>query len=102
MDPVFDLVDRHPEVPFSRLPVPAAVPFDAPYTYSKYYQNTKINESAKLYKVNLTWWDDGVGRLLDHIESRGLMADTLFVFVSDNGCEQDAHVEYKQREDSTI
>ena len=44
----------------------------------------------------------GVDRLLDHIESRGLMEDTLFVFVSDNGWEQDAHVEYKQRADSTI
>ena len=104
MDPVFDFIDRHQEVPFLVWFAPSLphVPFDAPYTYRKYYQDKNITESAKLYYANLTWWDDGVGRLLDHIESRGLMEDTLFVFVSDNGWEQDANVEYKQREDSTI
>ena len=104
MDPLFDFIDRHREQPFFVWFAPSLphVPFDAPYTYTKYYQDMDLSESAKLYYANLTWWDDGVGRLLDHVESRGLMEDTLFIFISDNGWEQDADVEYKQREDSTI
>ena len=104
MEPLFDFIDRNREQPFFVWFAPSLphVPFDAPYTYRKYYQDMDISQSAKLYYANLTWWDDGVGRLLDHVESRGLMEDTLFVFISDNGWEQDADVEYKQREDSTI
>ena len=104
MEPLFDFIDRHREQPFFVWFAPSLphVPFDAPYTYAKYYQDMDISESAKLYYANVTWWDDGVGRLLDHVESRGLMQDTLFVYVSDNGWEQDADVEYKQTEDSTI
>ena len=104
MEPLFDFIDRNREQPFFVWFAPSLphVPFDAPYTYSKYYRDMDISESAKLYYANLTWWDDGVGRLLDHVESRGLMEDTLFVFISDNGWEQDADVEYKQREDSTM
>ena len=104
MEPVFDFIDRHQEQPFFIWFAPSLphVPFDAPYTYRKYYQDMDISESAKLYYANLTWWDDGVGQLLDHVESRGLMEDTLFVFISDNGWEQDADVEYQQGENATI
>ncbi len=104
MEPLFDFIDSHREQPFFIWFAPSLphVPFDAPYTYSKYYQDMDISESAKLYYSNVTWWDDGVGRLLDHIESRELMQDTLFVYISDNGWQQDADVEYKQREDSTV
>ena len=104
MEPVFDFIDRNREQPFFIWFAPSLphVPFDAPYTYRKYYQDMDISESAKLYYSNVTWWDDGVGRLLDHIESHGLMDDTLFVYISDNGWEQEAEVEYKVDENATI
>ena len=104
MEPVFDFIDRNREEPFFIWFAPSLphVPFDAPYTYSKYYQDMDISESAKLYYSNVTWWDDGVGRLMDHIESHGLMDDTLFVYISDNGWEQEADVEYKVEENATI
>ena len=31
---------------------------------------------------------------MDFMESRGLMENTVFVYISDNGWEQDANVEY--------
>ena len=104
MAPVFDFIDRNRQQPFFIWFAPSLphVPFDAPHTYRKYYENMDISESAKLYYANITWWDDGVGRLLDHIESRGLMDDTLFVYISDNGWEQEADVEYKVGENATI
>ena len=33
---------------------------------------------------------------MDHVESEGLLDDTLFIDINDNGWEQDATVEYKQ------
>ena len=104
MDPLFDFIDRHREQPFFIWFAPSLphVPFNAPYTYRKYYRDMDISESAKLYYANLTWWDDGVGRLLDHVESRDLLDDTVFIFISDNGWEQDAHVEYDLGEDATL
>ncbi len=102
MEPVFDFIDRHRDRPFfiwfgPQLP---HTPFDAPYEFTKYYRDQDLSESAKLYYSNITWWDAGVGRLLDHVESRGLLDNTLFVYLSDNGWEQDADIEY-QRQDPT-
>ncbi len=98
MEPLFDFVARHRDRPMfiwfgPQLP---HTPFDAPFTFRKYYAHKPLTESAKLYYANVSWWDDGVGRLVDFIEAQGLYEDTLFVYVGDNGWEQDATVEYKQ------
>jgi len=98
MEPLFDFITRKKDQPFfiwygPQLP---HTPFDAPYKYRKYYESKHISESAKDYYANITWWDDGVGQLMDHIESLGLLEDTLFIYVSDNGWEQEPDVEYKR------
>ena len=98
MQPLFDFIERNHEQPLfiwfgPQLP---HTPFDAPFKYRKYYANEDLSESAKLYYANVSWWDDGVGRLVDFIEGQGLYSDTLFVYVGDNGWEQDANVEYKK------
>ena len=96
MQPVYDFIDRHAEQPMFIWfgPMLPHTPLDAPYRYSKFYADMDISESAKLYYSNITWWDEGVGNLMDHIESRGLLEDTLFIYLTDNGYEQDADVEY--------
>ena len=102
MEPLFDFIDRKADQPLFIWfgPMLPHTPLDAPYTYAKYYRDKDISESAKLYYANLTWWDDGVSRLMDYVEAKGLMEQTLFVFIGDNGWEQDANVEYKKA-DST-
>ena len=96
MAPLFDFIDRHRERPMFIWYGPALphTPFDAPYRIGKYYEHKNISESARLYYSNVTWWDEGVGALLDHIESRGLLDNTLFVYISDNGWEQAPDAEY--------
>jgi uncharacterized sulfatase len=96
MKPLLDFIDSNQDKPFFVWygPMLPHTPFDAPYEHSKYYQHKNLSESAKLYYSNITWWDHGVGRLMDHIETRGLMDNTLFIYVSDNGWEQDPKVEY--------
>jgi len=96
MAPLYDFIDRQAERPMFIWfgPMLPHTPLDAPYRYRKYYADKAISESAKLYYSNITWWDEGVSNLMDHIESKGLLEDTLFIYLSDNGYEQDAHVEY--------
>ena len=98
MDPLFDFIDRHQEQPYFIWFGPALphVPLDAPYQYTKYYQHKDISNSAKAYYANITWWDDGVSRLMDHIEANGQADNTLFIYVSDNGWDQEPQDEYKK------
>ena len=104
MEPLFDFIDRHRDAPMfiwygPQLP---HTPFDAPYRISKYYEHKEISDSAKLYYSNVTWWDEGVGRLLDHMEALGLLENTLFVYASDNGWEQDPEVSYMTEENLAL
>ncbi len=96
MAPLYDFIDRHNDEPMFIWfgPMLPHTPLDAPYKYRKYYEHQTLTESAKRYYANITWWDDGVGQLMDYIESRGLLEDTLFIYLSDNGWEQDANDEY--------
>ena len=96
MDPLYDFIDRKKDEPMFIWfgPMLPHTPFDAPYRYRKYYADHDISESAKRYYANITWWDDGVGQLMDFMESRGLLENTLFIYLSDNGWEQDPDVEY--------
>ena len=98
MQPVYDFIDRRKSEPFFLWFAPQLphTPFDAPYSYAKFYQDKPLSESAKLYYANVSWWDHGLSQLMDFIESRGLLENTLFVYVNDNGWEQDAEVEYKR------
>ena len=103
MAPLYDFIDRRKDSPMFIWfgPMLPHTPLDAPYSYFKFYRDKPLSESAKLYYANISWWDHGVGQLMDFIESRGLLDDTLFIYLSDNGWEQDAQVEYKQPDSDT-
>ena len=96
MAPLYDFIDRNSEAPMFIWFGPSLphTPFDAPYSFRKFYEHKDISESAKRYYSNITWWDAGVGDLMDFMEGRGLLENTVFVYISDNGWEQDANVEY--------
>lgn len=96
MAPLYDFIDRHADDPLFIWfgPMLPHTPLDAPYRYYKFYEHKDITQSAKRYYANITWWDEGVSQLMDYMEAKGLMEDTLFIYLSDNGWEQDAQVEY--------
>ena len=94
--PVYDFIDRHAGAPFFvwYAPLLPHTPFDAPEKYTRRYAGTSLSETAKAYYANCTLFDDGVGALVRYIEQKGLVDQTLFIYVSDNGWEQEPFVEY--------
>ncbi|WP_414664755.1 arylsulfatase B [Horticoccus sp. 23ND18S-11] len=58
-------------------------PFQVPERYLAPYGNLKGNR--RLYAGMLAAMDEGIGRIVDALEKKGLRENTLIVFCSDNG-----------------
>ncbi|THF74013.1 sulfatase family protein [Cohnella fermenti] len=50
-----------------------------------------VKRDAQRYRAMLTLMDRNLGRLLDQLESKGLLGDTAILFTSDHGDMQGAH-----------
>ena len=96
MEPVYDFIDKNIENPFFLWYAPELphYPFDAPEKYYEIYKDKDMTESAKRYYANCTWFDDGVGELLDYLKKVGEYENTLFIYVNDNGWEQTPDQEF--------
>ena len=97
MQPVYDFIDEYNQDPFFIWFAPELphYPFDAPDKYYNIYKDKDMTESAKRYYANCTWFDDGVGELVRYLKEKGEFENTLFVYVNDNGWEQDPHQEFR-------
>lgn len=94
MKPIFDFIDdavdqhgerRHPFFVWYA-PFLPHTPHTPPKTLLNQYQGQRgVAPGAAAYLASCTWFDQTVGALLKHIEARGLISDTVFVFVIDNG-----------------
>ena len=97
MAPVTDFISEHADQPFFVWYGPALphTPLNAPDEFYKYFEDRDdLSESAKLYYANISWFDWGVGQILDSLRDERLLDNTLIVYINDNGWEQDASVEY--------
>lgn len=96
MDPVLDFISENQDQPLFIWYGPSLphTPLDPPFQHRKYYETGEYSESASLYYGNITWFDHGVGTLLDALEAAGELENTLIVYVNDNGWEQGPHDEY--------
>lgn len=68
--------------------------YDTSYgTYAQYYWDyTQVNkitdeEMRRYYLANLNCLDDNIGRVLDALQARNMLENTLIIFISDNGGE---------------
>ena len=97
MQPVYDFIESYNEQPFFIWFAPELphYPFDAPDKYYNIYKDEDMTESAKRYYANCTWFDDGVGELVRYLKEKGEFDNTLFVYVNDNGWEQEPHQEFR-------
>ncbi|TYA74042.1 sulfatase family protein [Seonamhaeicola marinus] len=97
MQPVYDFIDKYPEAPkfIWFAPELPHYPLNAPDKYYNIYKDKDMTESAKRYYANCTWFDEGVGELVNYLKSKKQFDNTLFVYVNDNGWEQEPHQEFR-------
>jgi len=98
---LFDFIDRyHAERPLFVwwAPMLPHGPFDAPERYRALFRDTEVpvplgivgdahafQESERTAHAMETWFDSGLAELRAKLEQTGELADTLFVFLIDNG-----------------
>jgi arylsulfatase A-like enzyme len=87
MEPLFSFIDEHGRQPFFIWFAPQMphLPHNAPKQFTAPYDSLDLPWFAPGYYASITWFDSVVGRLVDHLEKRGLRRRTLIVFVTDNG-----------------
>jgi uncharacterized sulfatase len=89
MQPVLDFVDRaHKDgKPFLLwyAPMMPHTPHNPPARLLARYEKAGLPEAQAKYLAMVEWFDETVGQLVDHIESRGLAENTIFVYLADNG-----------------
>jgi arylsulfatase A len=93
MQPIYDFIDDCDDTPFVvwYAPFLPHTPHDSPQRYFNLYRNREeIPEYRVPYYAAISQFDDTVGELVSFVEKRGRAADTIFVFVVDNGWEPDA------------
>lgn len=97
MEPVYEFIDNNTEKPFFIWYAPELphYPLNAPDKYYNIYKDKDMTESAKRYYANCTWFDDGVGELVNHLKEKNEFENTLFVYVNDNGWEQNPDQEFR-------
>lgn len=97
MEPVYDFIDKNSEAPFFIWYAPELphYPFDAPDVYYNRYRDQDMTESAKRYYANCTWFDEGVGELTRYLKEKEEFDNTLFIYVNDNGWEQNPDQEFR-------
>jgi uncharacterized sulfatase len=105
MRPLLDFIDRHRATQFFVwfAPMLPHRPWNAPKRFRVLYEKSAIEltPSAIGYYANISWFDHALGVLRSHLERRGLLANTLLVYLSDNGFRQEPGDTFTQ-EGSTL
>lgn len=94
--PVLDFIDANRERRFFiwYAPVLPHQPHNPPDELLALYRDKGLSASAMAYYAMCTWFDVGVGEVLEHLERAGLRDQTLVVYASDNGWDQEPQAEH--------
>lgn len=60
-------------------------PLDEPKKWTAMYEDKIAEPSRRWFAASITHMDDGIGRIVEAVEQKGVREDTLILFVSDNG-----------------
>jgi len=95
-EPVYEFIEQNKSKPFFIWYAPQLphYPFDAPNKYRTIYQNKGYSKSAIEYYANCTWFDESVGELKSYLKKKNIFNNTLFIYVNDNGWEQEPYQEF--------
>ena len=89
MKPIYDFVDSavekdQPFFVWYGVFLPHA-PHNAPERFFNKYKDVAPNEPTAWYWANVDWFDETCGQLAQHLKSKGLYENTIFVYTCDNG-----------------
>lgn len=89
LEPIVDFVDRQvasatPFFLWYGVYLPHA-PANAPEKYRRLFAEMGLDDAEVAYHANIAWLDDTIGQLMSYFETKGIMEDTLFVLLTDNG-----------------
>jgi len=59
--------------------------FDATKSPPRQVSDRDLEHLRSLYRGEVAWTDDAIGRLLDHLEDRGRLDETLIIVTADHG-----------------
>ena len=87
MKPVFDFIDSAGDKPFFiwYAPFLPHTPHNPPERLFKKYQSQDYPDRLAKYYAMVDWFDETCGQLLDYLDEKKLSANTLVVYVTDNG-----------------
>lgn len=90
LDPVFDFIDRNRDGPFFIWFAPKLphIPHDPPAEFLRPYIGEDLPIDVVTYFGAVSWFDAGLGQLVDHLDQIGIRDRTLIVYASDNGWEE--------------
>jgi arylsulfatase A-like enzyme len=91
LDPIREFLDENKGKPFFLwyAPMMPHLPHNAPERFKAHYRGKAGAKSKVNYWAMCEWFDETCGQLLDELDERGLMVNTLVVYVTDNGWLQD-------------
>ncbi|REK06760.1 MAG: sulfatase [Planctomycetota bacterium] len=89
MEPMFDFMDESAaaDEPFFvwYAPFMPHSPHTPPERLLEKYVDQAPSIHVARYWAMIEWFDETVGQLLDHLEAKSLAADTIVIYVADNG-----------------
>jgi uncharacterized sulfatase len=96
IDPLWEFVDTAGSEPlfFWVAPKLPHLPYDPPAEFQMLYSGQGLVSNAVLYYANVTRLDALIGEILTGFSDRGLLENTLVIYLSDNGWEQAPFVEH--------
>jgi len=96
IDPLWDFIDTSSGEPLLLwlAPMLPHVPFDPPAHLKALYEGQGLDGNAVLYYANITRLDALIGDVLGGFSDRGMLENTLIIYLSDNGWEQEPHTSH--------
>jgi uncharacterized sulfatase len=96
IDPLWNFVDSASEQPLFLwlAPMLPHVPFDAPTEFRAPYEGQGLVANAILYYANISRLDALIGEILTGFSQREMLQDTLIIYLSDNGWEQEPYIDH--------
>jgi uncharacterized sulfatase len=87
LDPLFNFIDQNKQQPFFIWYAPQMphTPHNPPEKFLSLYTDKTNDMALAKYWGMVTWFDDTIGQIIEHMQAQGLYDNTIIVYLSDNG-----------------